>query len=495
MRISAKHDPVLWAARLLGVELFPWQQQFIRAQAAALLDPANATIGSAVTGCCGRQAGKTRVDAVSLLWYADTFSHTKQMVVAPIAPQSKWIWSDCCDVLRESVLSEVRDIEIKQSDYPSIVIRPPSGAASTITFRSVGNDGGRLRAPHANRIFGDEAARIAGSVFQSDLLPMMSAQQHRQLVMTSTPLFAGDYFHTNWLRGQDPTEPNMKSFHYPSTANPMITAELLESYRKGMTDEAFQVEFLAVWVDGAGCYFPWELITRCTDSGIRPGAAPQHRYVIGWDEAQTRDRSGVCVLDVTASDPRLDPWQAVEVLNVAPKQEDWPVQVAHVAALSRQYGKAHVVLDVTRQPALASMLKQEGVHVEGFTFGGSPTKKAALLDALKALMEQGALRLPPDEELERELRFYRRDVSEGGHITLGAPTRAGHYDDLVTALALAVHAAPKKRLFVAGFVDLDKKRGALKGHRLQQDWRSSQPNAWEAMLEQLDRPHRAGNHD
>jgi hypothetical protein len=436
--LPARYDPVRFAERMLDVELFPWQQDFLRRQATLLLNSAHAGRGSGVVACCGRQAGKTTANAVSLLWYATAWPGTQQFVVAPIAPQSKLIWSECTELLHDSVLAASFSCEVRQADYPHISITV-GGSTSRIAFRSVGLDGGRLRGPHANRIFGDEAARIAGGVFEGDLVPMMSAQEHRQLVLTSTPLFIGDYFHTCWQRGE--TDANWAGLQYPSTANPRISSALLDELAATMSEEAFAVEYLAEWVDGAGSYFPWALIQQAIDPGIRPGSGRDRRYVIGYDQAQRRDRSGVAVLDCTSTDPMDEPWRIVEVFDAAPHHEPWPEQAKTVAGLAQRYNRAPIVLDATHNPAMADLLKAAGAKVRDYRFTASPTQKAELYDQFKAALEQGTLRLPVHEDLERELRFIRRDVSERGRVSLGAPARAGMFDDLATAAMLALSGA------------------------------------------------------
>jgi hypothetical protein len=67
-----------------------------------------------------------------------------------------------------------------------------------------------------------------------------------------------------------------------------------------------------------------------------------------------------------------------------------------------------------------------------------------------------------------------------------APPRAGHYDDLVTALALAVHAAPKKKVFGVGAIDKDRRATVRSGHRLLQAGVSPQSNSWDNLIELLD---------
>ncbi len=67
--------------------------------------------------------------------------------------------------------------------------------------------------------------------------------------------------------------------------------------------------------------------------------------------------------------------------------------------------------------------------------------KARLVSRLQALLRAGRLHLPAHREataLARELETYELRVDDNGHARFGA-FKTGTHDDLVTALALAVH--------------------------------------------------------
>jgi hypothetical protein len=61
-----------------------------------------------------------------------------------------------------------------------------------------------------------------------------------------------------------------------------------------------------------------------------------------------------------------------------------------------------------------------------------------LIDGLVLALEQANLTFPRLPALIEELRWYSYSLTAAGNVKLGAPDRAGAYDDLVTALALAV---------------------------------------------------------
>jgi hypothetical protein len=66
-------------------------------------------------------------------------------------------------------------------------------------------------------------------------------------------------------------------------------------------------------------------------------------------------------------------------------------------------------------------------------------------------MERGQIKIPRHEALIRELTYYRFERTAAGNVKLGAPEGAGHSDDLVTAMALALKHAWRR----GGYIDTD----------------------------------------
>jgi hypothetical protein len=81
-------------------------------------------------------------------------------------------------------------------------------------------------------------------------------------------------------------------------------------------------------------------------------------------------------------------------------------------------------------------LTRLGVSALGYPF--SSRSKQELIDGLLLAFQRGTIRIPNHGALVKELTYYRFQTTPAGQTRLGAPEGPGHFDDLVTALALAV---------------------------------------------------------
>jgi Terminase RNaseH-like domain len=297
--------------------------------------------------------------------------------------------------------------------------------------RSSSQDAKYLRGHGADRIIADEAAYIPAVVLTQTVPPMLSASPYRELVLISTPFGTGTYFHHRFLDGQG-EDPSIASFHFPSSSNPRLSVDYLEQQRREMTELAYRTEYEALFLDEQTSVFTYDLIQAAIDEEIQAGAITGHRYVIGYDPAKYSDRAGLVVLDVTEK-----PCRAVEVLDVGGR--GYLKQATMVMKLAQTYNKARVLLDSTTHDQMLEQLKHQGVSVEGYRFTNE--SKGELIDGLVLAFERGDLAIPNHHDLIKELTYYRFETTSAGNVKLGAPTGPGHYDDLVTALALAVKRA------------------------------------------------------
>jgi hypothetical protein len=110
--------------------------------------------------------------------------------------------------------------------------------------------------------------------------------------------------------------------------------------------------------------------------------------------------------------------------------------LARVLHLTRDYNNAFCVLDATGNEALLEQLVACDVACEGVRF--TNVTKQSLIDGLVLALEQDNLTFPLLPALVQEMRYYSYALTPAGNVKLGAPDRAGAFDDLVTALALAV---------------------------------------------------------
>jgi hypothetical protein len=227
-----------------------------------------------------------------------------------------------------------------------------------------------------------------------------------------------------------------------------------------MTSMQFQSEWLAQFVDTLGTVFSSELIERAT-RGELAGPLVGHSYALGWDPSKWHDRSAVIVLDITQR-----PWPVVGCETI--QGRDYSLQLRRVVNLSRAYGDAMVIMDATSNESLLEQLLACGVPTEGVKFTNA--SKQSLIDGLVLALEQGSITFPHLPALIQELRYYSYALTAAGNVKLGAPDRAGAYDDLVTALALATKAVmdvPEQQEIVSLTDLLDEAMDPLEWARLE----------------------------
>jgi phage FluMu gp28-like protein len=334
---------------------------------------------------------------------------------------------------------------VVESPFPELWLAAPAGQGrmetSVILARSTGHDGKFLRGRGPDRVVIDEAAFCPERVLSAVVPPMLAVGEHRGLDMLSTPFGKSGTYYELFMRGQV-GDGDVRSFRFPSSASKYVSQEYLEEQRGRMTQLAYDTEFDAEFLDDQASVFRHDIIQAAIDADIRPGTVDGHRYVIGFDPAKYSDRSGVVVLDITEK-----PHRAVEVLDIGGRE--YLRQAARVVSLSEAYNRAPVLLDSTSHDQMLEELQRQGVKASGYKF--TSESKSELIDGLVMALEHGRIRIPHHADLIRELTYYRFATKPAGNVKLGAPEGVGHYDDLVTALALATMAGHKRREYGVGF--------------------------------------------
>lgn len=423
-RLTPSQSPTVFARTLLDVEPHPTQISFLEKRA------------SIKTAACGRRWGKSFAEAIDLLWFACAFPNTTQFVVAPTGDQSRVIM----EAINHVVLGSMIESEFQKAADGGVIRRTPFpecvvSNGSSIHARTAGQDtpekaGMKTRGRGADRVVVDEAAYVANNVISSVIGPFMATSEYGELVLISTPFGRGNYFAEYFDRGRD-GQPGFASFQFPTSDNPHVRPGYLESERRRMTSLEYRVEYLAEFVEDQNAVFPTTLIESClglADAPLGPDGVMDGDYVLGYDPAKYSDRSGVAVLCTSTT-----PWRLVHIDDISGR--DYLTQAATIAALSRRFNDARILLDATsHDQMLEHLLKHEKVRAEGFRFTNE--SKNELINGLVLAMERQEVVLPHDPDLMTELKYYRYELTAAGNVKLGADSR--HHDDLVTALALAV---------------------------------------------------------
>jgi hypothetical protein len=273
------------------------------------------------------------------------------------------------------------------------------------------------------------------TLYHHTLRPMLLDAGSAQCCFVGTPKGRG-LFQRMYAWGQDPAQPDWKSFHDPSAVNPAVNTSMLEAARADMPERVYRQEILAEFVDGATSVF--RNLERAAVAQEEREGVPGAVYTMGVDLARYRDFSVAWV-------GRVDRQAAVfcDRFGGLP----WVQQVARIAALSRRFNGATAHVDATGVgDAVCEQLRAAGVPVTPHVF--TQQSKRVMVEHLAAAIEGESFRFAPHEVTVRELEAFEYQPTALGGTRLGAPP--GGHDDCVIALALC-HAAltrPRGEVFL-----------------------------------------------
>lgn len=381
--------------------------------------------------CWGRRGGKSiTIGEVMVPRRALRDPEIVQWIVSLTHDQARIIFDYAANVVLNSPLEAELDT-IKWSSPLEMRFRN----GSRVYARGLGHDGSTARGFGADVVYPDEAAFIKERIIAEVISPMLTASRFAEIAAISTPNGL-NWFYDAYMRGM-PGTGDCQSFHMPTWHNPFLNRSHLRNEKIKRTSLAWDVEYGALFVDDQAAQFPWRILEPVIDPDLPMRQEPEasRRYVIGYDPADTQDRSGVVVLDATAR-----PWTPVHIEDIS--RTGYVAQKREIARLSSAYRQAPVLIDASHT-SLMQELEVLGVPITEFRFTNE--SKRDLIDGLALSIEQRELRLPFHQDLISELKFYRREKNKAGNLVLGAPEDG--YDDLATALALAVSEAKTPRSF------------------------------------------------
>ena len=416
---------------------------------------------------CGRRWGKTEAAAIDVATYAIANNGSVQMIVAPTYDQSRLI-SDTIErllLMRDEIR---RHVKVTKTPYPDIRYK-----RSRIMARTADEDGRNLRGHSADRVIVDEAAFVRDRVIEEVIGPML-ADRDGQLVMVSTP-FGRNHFYRAFVAGQTPSPAlplkeggsRVRSFRFPSVANPHISREYIEHQREILSERQFKVEYEAEFADDQNSVFAWADIQAACSGGVM-GQWGTGVMVAGIDWARYSDYTAVIVLETATL--TMDPGPSTIPFRVVCLDKfnkmDWHSQVERVANLLCQHRVSAVLADQTSvgDPVLEILRntlwgeRHLDAEIEGMVFTNQ--SKRELIDNLAIRLAHREVGFPYHEQLVRELQFYEYELTESGNVRTGA--RRGYHDDCVIALALALRVAARYQ-YASGFTTSGHVRQSAKG--------------------------------
>tara|TARA_R100000808_G_C2154477_1_gene165448 strand:- start:6633 stop:7850 length:1218 start_codon:yes stop_codon:yes gene_type:complete len=182
----------------------------------------------------GRRFGKTYL-AMTWLLGGILKPNQRRWVVMPTYRQGKLV---ALPVLKQLLRRYSGSIQINESDLTCKV----GGAEIAIKGAE---DPSKLRGSHLNRVVMDEYAYMKTGVWEEVIFPMMTTIPDSEALFIGTPDGFSNGFYDMYLKGQDLSEPDWKSWQFTTLDGGFVPHEEIERAKKTMDERTFNQEFLA----------------------------------------------------------------------------------------------------------------------------------------------------------------------------------------------------------------------------------------------------------
>lgn len=198
---------------------------------------------------------------------------------------------------------------------------------------------------------------------------------------------------------------------------------------------AFERECMAVFQDSISGFLSSELLRLCVDKGVaeRP-PAPRNFYVAAMDPAFRRDAFALVIAHADQSGSVI-----IDLVRRWLPEKNRPINpqnvLEEIATILKPYRIQIVTSDQYHAESLGQLALSHGFTIESFSFTG--INKGSVYANLQAMVNQQRIVLLDHPEALKELRSLERRLTKTGVIQISAPV--GQYDDIASALALAVH--------------------------------------------------------
>ncbi len=422
----ARDDIATFAAQCTGVPLWPHQ---------LALATSTARVRCVASG---RQSGKTFALAMMATHagFAEPGRHV--LIISAGDEASKDLLAQCSELTQAPILAG----SVVDAQSHSITLSNGS------TIRSVPASEKAIRGKAVDILLVDEACYVSEEVWAACRYTVI-ARPGSKIIMSSTPYGRKDRFfslaYRAGLRGED----GYASFHWPSTASPLVDAELLAMWAASSADREFRREVLAEWTDSAGQYFTDdEIEAALSDYELIPPAQANRRRAVsaGVDWGFSRDSSAVVVLAEAGPDdlpgrwPEHTFWCPWISEGVHVSYSAFVDRVVEVAKGYRIRRIASEVNGVGQMPTAELTRRLRFHHGTVVPVTTTAQSKQDAFGAIKVLLSQGRLALPRHPALLSQLAALEYEERDSGNVHIAVPERSGH-DDLCMAAALAVDEA------------------------------------------------------
>ena len=391
-------------------------------QAAFLRSPAKRKVC-----CAGRRGGKTT--GMAILAVEKMLEGRRVLEAAPTADQTNAFWNDCKTFTQPLIDAKI----VKKNETERSLEMVGGGRIRAKTAW----DADTLRGDYCDFLILDEYSIMDPSAWDEVGAPML-LDNDGDAAFIFTPKRKNHAFHLYQRAVTDDTG-RWAAFHFTSFDNPHLSKEALAEITADITEDAYQQEILARFLEAQGQVF--RNIAACLTAPLdaTPDAHAGHHIIAGCDWARESDYTAFSVGCVTCRQ---------EVARDRFNQVDYHVQTQRLQALAERWKPAAILTELNSIGSpVFEMLQRQGLPVVGFTT--TAQTKPPLIENMALAFERGEWAWQADNVWTAELEAYERTVSTTtGRSSYSAP--AGGHDDTVISRALMLWQAQH---YVSSYVD------------------------------------------
>lgn len=377
-----------------------------------------------------RQVGKSILAIVSLLYYSTYQLNRTSVVVEPTLGQSRRVFKQFYNLLKDSGA-------IKSSNESLLTIQLVNG--SEVLFKSA-EQRDALRGFTVNGLLViDEGAYIQDDVFDL-LFPTTDANKAVTLIL-STPLFKNGRFYEYYDAGLNNNE-KVKAFDWNNyDTSKYLSKENLEFYRKKVSPQKFQTDYLGLFLDEGSLVFG--NIEKCINlhEPLKPIYAG-----IDWATGVNQDSTVVTLMDVNGT-----------VCNIFEfKDTDSTEQVNQIVdiLMSNKIQAAQVELNSIGKVYYDFLKQKMGSKCKLLGFTTTNASKREIIENLIKAFENQSISILNKSTLIQELQHFEMQKLKTGYTYNGA---YGFHDDYVMSLAFAYDLASNKSSYSVYYINKPRK--------------------------------------
>jgi len=290
-------------------------------QAAFLRSPAKRKVC-----CAGRRGGKTT--GMAILAVEKMLEGRRVLEAAPTADQTNAFWNDCKTFVQPLIDAKV----VKKNETERSLEMIGGGRIRAKTAW----DADSLRGDYCDFLILDEYSIMDPSAWDEVGAPML-LDNDGDAAFIFTPKRKNHAFHLYQRAVTDDTG-RWAAFHFTSYDNPHLSKDALAEITSDITEDAYQQEILARFLESQGQVF--RNIAACLTAPLdaTPDAHKGHHLIAGVDLAKQEDYTAISIGCMTCR---------CEVARDRYNKVDYIYQMERIKAFLRRWNVQTVVVDET----------------------------------------------------------------------------------------------------------------------------------------------------